>query len=186
MMKKYLEFIKEEKSGYEYGCVMVDFNFTNWSKLLESIDSDDVYKVDGKNYGLQPRPHLTLLYGIHDTVSDKEILNCFKEFKEDDFKVQLDGVSIFENPEFDVVKFGVFLTPKLKEINKILSELPNSNQFPEYKPHITLAYVKSGLGEKCVEKIQRLLADPDYKYEIKTISKIVYTRPDTTELNIQL
>jgi hypothetical protein len=186
MMKKYLEFIKEEKSGYEYGCVMVDFNFTNWSKLLESIDSDDIYKVEGKSYGLQPRSHLTLLYGIHDTVSDEEILNCFKGFKEDDFKVQLDGVSIFENTEFDVVKFGVVLTPKLKEINKRLSELPNSNQFPEYKPHITLAYVKKGLGKKCVVKIQRLLANPDYKYEIKTISKIVYTRPDTTELNIQL
>ena len=178
MMKKYLEFIKEEKSGYEYGCVMVDFNFTNWSELLESIDSDDVYKVEGKNYGLQPRPHLTLLYGIHDTVSDDEILNCFDGFKEDDFKVQLDGVSIFENPEFDVVKLGVVLTPRIKEINKRLSELPNSNQFPEYKPHITLAYVKSGLGKKYV--------NPDYKYEIKTISKIVYTRPDTTELNIQL
>ena len=178
MMKKYLEFIKEGKSRYEYGCVMVDFNFANWSELLESIDFDDVYKVEGKNYGLQPRPHLTLLYGIHDTVSDEKILNCFEGFTEDDFKVQLDGVSIFENPEFDVVKLGVVLTPRIKEINKRLSELPNSNQFPEYKPHITLAYVKSGLGKKYV--------NPDYKYEIKTISKIVYTRPDTSELNIQL
>ena len=178
MMKKYLEFIKEAKSRYEYGCVMVDFNFANWTDLLESIDSDDVYKVEGKNYGLQPRPHLTLLYGIHDTVTDEEILNCFEGFTEDDFKVQIDGVSIFENPEFDVVKLGVVLTPRIKEINKRLSELPNSNQFPEYNPHITLAYVKSGLGKKYV--------NPDYKYEIKTISKIVYTRPDTTELNIQL
>ena len=49
MMKKYLEFIKEAKSRYEYGCVMVDFNFANWTDLLESIDSDDVYKVEGKN-----------------------------------------------------------------------------------------------------------------------------------------
>jgi len=177
-MKKYLEFIKESKSKYEYGCVMVDFNFGNWSELLESIDSDDIYKVEGKNYGLQPRPHLTLLYGIHDTVSDEEILNCFDGFKEDDFKVQLDGVSIFENPDFDVVKLGVVLTPKLIEINKRLSNLPNSNQFPEYKPHITLAYVKKGLGKKYV--------NPDYKYEIKNISKISYTRPDNTELNIQL
>jgi len=177
MLKKYLEFIKEEKSLYEYGCVMVDFNFVNWTDLLESIDPSDVYKVEGKNYGLQPRPHLTLLYGIHDTVSDEEILNCFEGFTEDDFKVQIDGVSIFENPEFDVIKLGVSLTPKLKEINERLSELPNSNQFP-YKPHITLAYVKKGLGKKYV--------NPDYKYEIKNISKIVYTRPDTTELNIQL
>lgn len=178
MMKKYLEFIKESTSRYEYGCTMVEFNFANWSNLLESIDSDDIYKVEGKNYGLQSRPHLTLLYGTHDTVSGEEILNCFDGFTEDDFKVQLVGVSIFENPEFDVVKLGVVLTPKLKEINKRLSQLPNSNQFQEYKPHITLAYVKKGLGKKYV--------NPDYRYEIKTLSKIVYTRPGNTELNIQL
>jgi hypothetical protein len=41
-----------------------------------------------------------------------------------------------------------------------------------------LAYVKKGLGKKYV--------NPDYKYEIKNISKIVYTRPDNTELNIEL
>ena len=126
MMKKYLEFIKEGKSRYEYGCVMVDFNFANWSELLESIDFDDVYKVEGKNYGLQPRPHLTLLYGIHDTVSDEKILNCFEGFTEDDFKVQLDGVSIFENPEFDVVKLGVVLTPRIKEINKSIKQVKES------------------------------------------------------------
>ena len=126
MMKKYLEFIKEAKSRYEYGCVMVDFNFANWTDLLESIDSDDVYKVEGKNYGLQPRPHLTLLYGIHDTVTDEEILNCFEGFTEDDFKVQIDGVSIFENPEFDVVKLGVVLTPRIKEINKSIKQVKES------------------------------------------------------------
>ena len=97
---------------------------------------------------------------------------------EDDFKVQIDGVSLFENPEFDVVKLGVIKTPKLEEVNKRLSELPNSNQFPEYKPHITLAYVKKGSGQK--------YADPNYKYQIKNISKIVYSRPDNSEYNIQL
>ena len=93
MMKKYLEFIKEAKSRYEYGCVMVDFNFANWSELLESIDSNDVYKVEGKNYGLQPRPHLTLLYGIHDVVTDEQIQSCFQGATEDDFKVEINGVS---------------------------------------------------------------------------------------------
>jgi 2'-5' RNA ligase len=66
----------------------------------------------------------------------------------------------------------------LEEVNKRLSELPNSNQFPEYKPHITIAYVKKGLGQK--------YADSNYKYQIKNISKIVYVRPDKSEYNIQL
>jgi 2'-5' RNA ligase len=97
---------------------------------------------------------------------------------EDDFKVQIDGVSLFENPEFDVVKLDVIKTSNLEEINKRLSELPNSNQFPEYKPHITLAYIKKGSGQKYI--------DSSYKYQIKNISKIVYSRPDNSEYNIQL
>jgi 2'-5' RNA ligase len=179
MMKKYLQFIKESQNNkYEYGCVMVDYNFSNWSELLESIDQDDIYRVEGKNYGLQTRPHLTLLYGIHDGVPDEDILKCFEGFVEDDFKVEINGVSTFNNPEFDVVKLEIVKTPKLEEINQKLSQLPNSNQFPEYKPHITLAYVKKGKSEKYV--------NPEYKYQIKNISRISYTRPDKSELNIEL
>ena len=177
MVKKYLEFIKEN-TRYEFGCVMVDYNFENWSNLLDSISQDDIYRVEGKNYGLQPRPHLTLLYGIHKEVTDEEVQSCFDGMTEDDFKVQIDGVSLFENPEFDVVKLGVVKTDRLQQVNEKLSELPNSNQFPEYKPHITLAYVKKGLGQK--------YADPNYKYQIKNISKIVYVRPDKSEYNISL
>ena len=177
MVKRYLEFIKES-AKYEYGCVMVDYNFENWSDLLESISQEDIYKVEGKNYGLQPRPHLTLLYGLHKEVTDEQIQKCFDGMTEDDFKVQIDGVSLFENPEFDVVKLGVIKTSKLEEVNKRLSELPNSNQFPEYKPHITLAYIKKGSGQKYI--------DSSYKYQIKNISKIVYSRPDNSEYYNQL
>jgi 2'-5' RNA ligase len=178
MMKKYKQFLKESQTRYEYGCVMVDYNFANWSDLLDSIQQEDIYKVEGKNYGIQPRPHLTLLYGIHDTVTDEQIQSCFQDATEDDFKVEISGISLFENLEFDVVKLEVNKTPKLEEIYKNLSEFPNSNQFPDYKPHITIAYVKKGLGQKYV--------DPNYKYQIKNISKIVYVRPDKSEYNIQL
>jgi hypothetical protein len=178
MIKRYKQFVKESINGYAYGCVMVDYKFENWSSLLDSINTEDIYKVEGKNYGLQPRPHLTLLYGIHDTVTDEQIQNCFQDTTEEDFKVKISGVSLFENPEFDVVKLEVVKTPILEEVNKKLSELPNSNQFPEYKPHITIAYVKKGLGQKYI--------DPNYEYQIKNISKIVYVRPDKSEYNIQL
>lgn len=173
---KYKQFLESKK--YEYGCVLVDYNFTNWSEILKSIDKNDTYEKEGKNYGLQDRPHLTLLYGLHDTVTDQEIQNCFKGFYEDDFKVEISGVSIFENPEFDVVKLGIVDNPKLQEIYSKLSELPNSNKFPEYKPHITIGFLKPGTGHKYV--------NPKYTYKITSIKKIAYTRPDGTELIINL
>ena len=173
---KYKQFLESKK--YEFGCVLVDYNFTNWSEIKKTIVEGDIYEEEGKNYGLQNRPHLTLLYGLHDTVTDQEIHNCFKGFSEDDFKVEISGVSIFENPDFDVLKLGVVNNSKLQEINSKLSELPNSNQFPEYKPHITIGYLKSGTGYKYV--------NPKYTYKITSIKKIAYTRPDGTELIIKL
>ena len=173
---KYKQFLESKK--YEFGCVLVDYNFTNWSEIKKTIVEGDIYEEEGKNYGLQNRPHLTLLYGLHDTVTDQEIHNCFKGFSEDDFKVEISGVSIFENPDFDVLKLGVVNNSKLQEINSKLSELPNSNQFPEYKPHITIGYLKSGTGYKYV--------NPKYNYKITSIKKIAYTRPDGTELIINL
>lgn len=180
MMKKYLEFIKESnRQSTGLGCVMIDFNFTNWDELLESIDEDDIYIEEGKNYGSQSRPHLTLLYGIRPQVTDEQILECFKGFTEDDFKVNINGVSIFDtNDNFDVVKLGIEITPKLKEINRKLSKLPNSNPYSEYIPHITLAFVKKGTGKKYI--------NPDYKYDIKDIEKIIYSRPDNSEFKINL
>lgn len=178
MIKNYKQFINESKSNYDFGCVMVDYNFTNWQELLQSIDPQDIYEVSGQNYGLQDRPHLTLLYGLHKEVSDDQIQECFSGFSIDDFKVKIEGVSIFENPEFDVVKLDVLKTPQLEEINQRLSKLPNTNKFPEYIPHITIGYLKSGTGKKYV--------NPDYDYQIKNISKIVYTKADTSEYIIQL
>lgn len=173
---KYKQFLESKK--YEFGCVLVDYNFTNWSEIKKTIVEGDIYEEEGKNYGLQNRPHLTLLYGLHDTVTDQEIHNCFKGFSEDDFKVEISGVSIFENPDFDVLKLGVVNNSKLQDINSKLSELPNSNKFPEYKPHITIGYLKSGTGYKYV--------NPKYNYKITSIKKIAYTRPDGTELIINL
>lgn len=179
MMKTYLEFIKESKKYTGAGCVMIDFNFENWDELLESIVEDDIYEEDGKNYGLQPRPHLTLLYGILPEVTDEQILECFKGFIEDDFKIEINGISIFDtNNNFDVVKLGVKLTQQLKEINKRLSDLPNSNQYSEYIPHITLSFIKKGKGGKYI--------DPDYKYNVKEIKSIIYSRPDGSEFKINL
>jgi 2'-5' RNA ligase len=172
-----LNYTKFLESKYEYGCVMIDLYISNWNELLESIDSEDIYN-NGENLGLVKRPHLTLLYGLHKEVSDKDVLNCFKGFEIDNFKIKIKGISIFENPEFDVVKLGVENNKTLIEINRRLSKLPNSNQFPEYKPHLTLAYLKRGSGKK--------YENPEYSYQIKNIKKIVYSRPDNTELIINI
>ena len=46
MIKKYLKFLKEGVSKYQYGCVMIDFNFENWKELSSNIDKNDIYEKE--------------------------------------------------------------------------------------------------------------------------------------------
>jgi 2'-5' RNA ligase/DNA polymerase III epsilon subunit-like protein len=167
-IKKYIQFIKES-SGYEYGCVMVEVPVKNWKEITSYIDPEDIYTGGDDTHGIQENPHVTILYGLHDGVTEDEVKSVFEEFT-GDINIEVNGIGIFENDKFDVVKFNVNPDGSLQELHNKLSEFPNSNEFPDYKPHITIAYVKKGTGKKYVK--------PEYKYEVKNVNKITYSMPN--------
>lgn len=169
-IKKYIQFIKESINGYKYGCVMVEVPVSNWDEITSTIDPEDIYTESGDStYGIQKNPHVTILYGLHDDVTEDEVKSVFDNF-DGNINIVVDGVGIFENEKFDVVKFNVNPDGALQELNDRLSEFPNSNEYPDYKPHITIAYVKKGTGKKYVK--------PEYKYEVKNVNKITYSMAD--------
>jgi len=176
-IKNYKQFIIEKINRYDYGCVMIDVPVQNWNEIISWIDTDDLYEVEGENYGVQERPHLTLLYGLHKEVTPDMVKSIFDNF-DGDIEVEVDGIDIFENDKFDVVKFNIKPTESLIELNSKLSELPNSNEYPDYKPHITIAYVKSGMGKKYIK--------PNYKYKVKNINEVTYSRSNGEEFKIPL
>ena len=166
IIKSYIQFIKES-SSYEYGCVMVEVPVSNWDEITSSIDKEDIYTESGDDtYGIQKNPHLTLLYGLHDDVTEEQVKSIFEKF-DGDINIEVNGIDIFENEKFDVVKFNVNPDGALQELHDKLSQFPNSNQFPDYKPHITIAYVNKGMGKKYIK--------PDYKYEVKNVNHITYS-----------
>ena len=167
-IKRYTQFIKES-SGYQYGCVMIEIPVSNWKEITSSIDEEDIYEEEGDStYGIQQNPHVTLLYGLQDTVTPEMIKSVFDNFT-DNINIVVDGIDIFENEKFDVVKFNVKPDGALQYLHNELSKFPNSDQYPDYKPHITIAYVKKGTGKKYIK--------PDYKYEVKNVDKITYSIP---------
>lgn len=167
-IKKYIDFVNESINGYSYGCVMVEVPVKNWKEITQFIDVDDLYEEKGDStYGIQNNPHLTLLYGLHENVTEEQIKSVFDEFNEQ-IDIEIEGVDIFENENFDVVKFNVKKTNTLQKIFDKLSEFPNSNEYPDYKPHITIGYVKKGLGKKYV--------NPNYKYKVEDATEITYSK----------
>lgn len=65
--------MKKEKK-YEYGCVMLYFDFPSMFKIQDIINPKDIYEEEDDNtYGLEKHPHTTLLYGLHEGVTVKQI-----------------------------------------------------------------------------------------------------------------
>jgi len=170
-IKKYIQFIKES-SGYKYGCVMVEVPVSNWNEITSYINPEDVYTGGDDTHGIQENPHLTLLYPIFEYVKYEQVKSVLQSILDKEIFIEIDSIDIFENDKFDVVKFNVKSNDYLNKIhNELKSKIPNDNKFDIYKPHITIAYTKKGMGKKYKK---------NYNHSI-SVKKITYTNPNGTK-----
>jgi hypothetical protein len=119
-------------------------------KMSRMIDKDDLAE-DGR----EDEPHITVKYGLHIDAPTKglhDILDFWGPIK-----AKLGETSIFEvqdtessrgGAKYDVVKIEVE-SDDLKLLNAAITKnIENTTTYPVYIPHVTLAYVKPGLGKK--------------------------------------
>lgn len=105
------------------------------------IDAADIDPVDG----LETRPHITVKYGLH-TAEAADLAPILSG--EGPATAKVEGIEIFENDTKDVVVLRVS-SPDLDRLNKTIGKnLEVTDTYPDYKPHITLGYVKKGTGQK--------------------------------------
>lgn len=114
---------------------------------VEYVRDRDVYHEDG-DYGRETEMHVTVLYGIHDTNS-KNARELLKDVKP--FKVKLGKLTAFTtSPRYDVIKLEV-ISPALHKLHKLIkSNMEVTSKFPDYRPHVTIAYLKKGKSEKYI------------------------------------
>lgn len=164
--------LKKENAStpIEYGVLMLFFNIPNWDAIISKIHPEDLYNEPG--YGLEEEPHVTALYGFHDEVTAEEVQEAAKKYSRKPITVKLTGISLFQskNRPFDVIKFDV-KSPELVRLNKRLQKLPNTNEFNEYHPHMTIAYVKKGTGAKYVKEFSEPLLVTGNEFVFSDIDK---------------
>lgn len=177
MIKKYTKFLemKKEHSGadYKYGCVMVHLNVPNWNEIISYIKPEDLYKPEVERYGVETEPHITILYGLHENVNDSDVEKIVKSVDGDDIVIDITGIDIFQNDEFDVVKMTV-KSEYLTKLHYELCKLPNSDKYPTYNPHITIAYVNKNMGSKYQKS--------NYKHHIEGVHSVIYSKPDGSKI----
>lgn len=98
--------------------------------------------------GRETAPHVTVKYGLHDENPDKirDIVASHPPIN-----VTIGKTSIFPDDGqrgYDVVKADVD-SPALHKLNKAIADAaPHTDTYPTYQPHVTIAYVKPGEGQK--------------------------------------
>lgn len=126
-------------------CIMVDIS--NGNKIIEFVNDlpeECIYEEEGQNYGKETNPHITLMYGLDDKEESrvKELLTKVPS----KIMAELGKISKFENADapYDVLKIEV-KSPHLNKIHEMIRKnFDNNYKWPNYNPHVTLAYVKKG------------------------------------------
>lgn len=169
------EKINEDSRNTKKGCLMLKMQIKNWNDVLSFIDSNDIFDDEEHSYGLEKEPHITVLYGVSNTVSHNEV----KEFIESNVTTPITGkltsISMFEN-EYDVLKFTVD-SEDLHKLNKLMTDsFPYENDYPDYIPHMTIAYLKKGTGKKYTKNIKPIeFKSKSFVYSIGFDDKIEWT-----------
>lgn len=135
---------KYEKSSvqFEVPNQIADMIKSYAEQLPEQIIAED---------GIETESHCTVLYGVlsnnfsdvQNVLQGNSLLHNTRPFK-----VTLGDISFFEGDENDVMKIDV-ISQDLLDLNKKLRDnLEYSNDYDNYIPHITIAYLKSGSAKK--------------------------------------
>lgn len=165
----YEEMYKELGIGLDdLGCVMLNLKLTpRFQEIRDGFKEDMYVSKNPKRHWIRgwvaSDPHLTLFYGlladakewalhIKDLISDIE-LNFLK----------VENVGFFESPYEDepyyCIVANIVPSEALMEMHKRIEFLPHINTFTEYRPHITLCYLKKEKGEAYRDFAIRQFAD---------------------------
>ena len=73
-------------------------------------------------------------------------------------EVDVKGVSTFDNEDYEVLKFDVD-SDLLRKMNKAFRGLPHTNDYDDYNPHMTVAYLRPGTSSKYIENLNGMVPD---------------------------
>lgn len=171
-----------EMLGYnlsKLGCLMLDTEpiKTDYYRIMQDgvtayfpeykAKNKERFWIDG--YVADKTPHLTLFYGF------LQEAGCYKKhieilFKEERIEtVKIEDISFFESPYEDEPYYCIVAkvekTPELLEAHNKLTLLPNIQTFPEYKPHITIAYIIKNeiIRDDFIEHLKKELVGKELK-----------------------
>jgi len=127
----------------EHACAMFNVENIDLDRYKQHIDREDVVKRESWS-------HITLFYPLHNT-------HDLEPVKDSLFspEVKLVSISSFELEDKDVLMLEVESEDLHMMHDMINGSIDHPEKsFPDYKPHITLCYVKKGASEKYTRRLE--------------------------------
>lgn len=158
------------------------FPLINYTFVVHDENENEINKGEvtgnneelGEDLGYEEHPHITVAYGLH---NDTDLLLIQSEINKatGSFLIKDGTIDIFENVEHgecDCLVIRINEIPwELATIRKwILEKFENTQTYSEYKPHITLAYIKKGTCREFKGRTVELNLDistKDFIYSLK-------------------
>lgn len=131
------------KSSEEVRLALLEHSFSSTQvNVPEPLRTELLaFPLDGER---ELDPHVTVKYGLW-TQDVSEVAAVIKN--QEPIHIVLGLVNVFTGDDADVVKIDVD-SPDLHRLNALLSMMPHTDTYPDYKPHMTLGYVASGTGQQ--------------------------------------
>lgn len=152
------------------GCVMLGVETIDTSFIKDEdlyyAKNPDLFWVNGRAEG---NSHITLKYGLLNTVRRSHVYKVIDGLP---LPERLVGQRItkFESPipdePYECIVLQISTDPamsgaaELRDLHNHLNYLPHVNTFPDYKPHVTLAYVRKGWYDENLHNLLSLYVNP--------------------------
>jgi 2'-5' RNA ligase len=148
------------------GCIMLDVDVPPdlAAALAAAVPQEDVYvSSDPSRAWIRgvvalDGPHVTLLYGLLGNGNAwREHVDAVLDDWERPTAVPIESwgmfPSTFEDEPYACIVAHVERTPALLEAHARLSMLPHIDTHPEYRPHVTIAYVRRDAVDAVLERL---------------------------------
>jgi len=146
-----------------------------WGK--KNIPDSDLSESSDGTQGREDEIHVTVLYGLGD--GDEQVVGEVVE-PLSPFDVRLGLVTLFKDKkDHDVVKIDVE-SPDLQKLHYTLVDTAGvKTGYPTYVPHVTVAYVKKGAGDK-------VLGSEEFRGKVFKVQEVIFKGTDKHEIKILL
>jgi 2'-5' RNA ligase len=166
--------LKEEQDKKKYDYVYLSLDFSEIIRdaieaVQNTIPEDWIYGTSEDGFGKEKEPHVTIFYGLLPSEElnhnqDMQFLHTMQYINslEEEPSITTETVSYFSSEGYDVIIIPV-VSPILEKTHAFIKDnFLVEETHDEYKPHITIAYVKKGHAE-------------DYKNIDLHIPKIIFS-----------